>query len=98
MADENGNGKDSDAFGVLITQEEMAVAFRVAQLLGIEEKFGQSSPLGGVVVLLSKLSLDVVDLAIKVQILEKFLKEGSRDMEGLKRAVDAIARQTHGIG
>ena len=70
----NGNGQDRGALGVLITHEEMAVAYKVAELLGVAEKFGCSSPLGGIVVLLSRLSLDLVELEIKIQTLEKFLK------------------------
>ncbi len=77
----NGNGQDEGALGILITQEEMKIAFGIAEALGCKERFGQSSPLGGIVVVLKELlsSLEIAaeeihDLKLAVGILETIVK------------------------
>lgn len=56
---ENGNGEDGGAWGPLITHDEMAIAFELAERLGIKDQFGGASPLGGLVILILKLSLEL---------------------------------------
>ncbi len=69
MAD-NGNGKDGGDWGPLITRDEMAIAFSIADKLGIGKVFGESSPLGGIVVLLNNLVITIARLEARVQMLE----------------------------
>ncbi len=71
---ENGNGKDGSApqdWGPLITHDEMADAFALAKVLGMEEEFGNSSPLGGIVVLMRGFVRFMTDVELRVRRLEK---------------------------
>ena len=67
---ENGNGRNKGTFGPLITYEEMASAFEIAKLLGVEDEFGGSSPLGGIVVLILGITLEIGRLKAKIERLE----------------------------
>ena len=84
---ENGNGKDKGTFNILITQDEMAVAFKLAEELGIKEEFGNSSPLGGIVILLTNLAICVFTLQARIDfIVEKALD----DLKAIKEERDDI--------
>lgn len=72
---ENGNGKDEGAWGPLITRDEMAIAFELAKRLGIEDQFGNASPLGGLVILLLKLSLEMGKFSARLDELERALDD-----------------------
>ena len=75
---ENGNGfphKTKPTFPSLITKEEMVSAFELAKALGVEEEFGSSSPLGGIVVLLQELNTQNREIRGSIGTLQKMVLE-----------------------
>ena len=79
---ENGNGVigKEGGFPGLITHDEMAVAFKLANVLGIEEEFGNSSPLGGIVILLTNLAMYTHTLEARISFLETEKKAEKDDL------------------
>ena len=69
MAD-NSNGKSKNSPNILITRDEMLIAFKVAKELGVLKEFGNCSPLGGIVVLLWNLTISMLKLKARVSFLE----------------------------